>query len=353
MSAVAPKPFATQLLAWFDLYGRHDLPWQHPRTPYRVWLSEVMLQQTQVATVIPYFQRFEEAFPRVEDLADAEVDQVMRLWAGLGYYARARNLKRTAEIVAKEFAGIFPDSQEALESLPGIGHSTAGAILSLGFGKRAAILDGNVKRVLARVFAVDGWPGQTQVLKKLWSLSEALTPRARVTDYNQAMMDLGATLCTRSAPRCDACPLSDVCLARAASSQRDYPGKKPKKKKPQRSETFLILRHNGKIYLERRPATGIWGGLWSLPQVTDSTAADQWLASRQVTGSLTQLEPLAHSFTHYDLMLEPLQVDCDRVPISVAEADAAGWFGASDLDAVGLPAPIAKLLVTVMTLSKA
>ncbi len=303
-----------------------------------------MLQQTQVATVIPYFQKFEAAYPDVHALALADNDAVMQLWAGLGYYARARNLKRTAEIVANDLAGEFPDSVEALTELPGIGRSTAGAIMSLGHGRRAAILDGNVKRVLARAFAIEGWPGRSQVLRELWALAETLTPTDRVAQFNQAMMDLGATICTRSSPRCEQCPFVKDCEANATGRQVDFPGRKPKKAKPKKSATLVILRAAGQVFLERRPARGIWGGLWSLPEFEDRIAAEAWLTQCGLTASLMVGEQLDHSFTHYDLAIEPLIADCAALPPEVADTDAKGWFAAGDLKAIGSPAPVAKLL---------
>ena len=263
-------PFSERLLAWFDEHGRKTLPWQQDRTPYRVWVSEIMLQQTQVATVIPYYERFMARFPKVADLAQAPIDDVLSLWTGLGYYARARNLHKTACIVAEEYDGKFPDSVEGLESLPGIGRSTAGAILTLGHGRWAPILDGNVKRVLARYHAIEGWPGRSDVLAALWRASEAVTPRHRTADYTQGIMDLGATLCTKSKPECLFCPMTEDCQARISGTQATYPGKKPKKKIPTRDTHFIIcVDSQGQVLLERRPPSGIWGGLWSFPEASN------------------------------------------------------------------------------------
>lgn len=380
---LTPEQFATRLLEWFDQHGRHDLPWQHPRTPYRVWLSEIMLQQTQVSTVIPYFERFEQRFPDVHALAAATDDEVMRLWAGLGYYARARNLKKAAERVSKEFAGDFPETVDALSELPGIGRSTAGAVRSLGFGKRAAILDGNVKRVLARVHSVDGWPGKSSVLAQLWEIAERLTPDHRVSDYNQAMMDLGALLCTRSKPDCKQCPFETDCTALASGTPERFPGKKPRKVKPQRATLMLIVRHQDSVLLERRPPTGIWGGLWSLPEVwhqpADLLESDQpndavevvsqtpsrfelpdhadfdslskesavmkWLTYQGLRiDSMAPQSVLRHSFSHYDLDIEPLVVTIESERAAVNEPVGLQWFGKTEIDAIGLPAPVAKLV---------
>ncbi|RMF13376.1 MAG: A/G-specific adenine glycosylase, partial [Gammaproteobacteria bacterium] len=258
--------FAHSVLQWFDRHGRHDLPWQHPRTPYRVWVSEIMLQQTQVATVIPYFERFMTAFPTLEALADATEDEVLALWAGLGYYARGRNLRRAAVQLVEEGRRTLPDTLDGLMALPGIGRSTAGAILSMGFGIRAPILDGNVKRVLCRHEAIEGWPGERRVEQQLWELSESLTPRDRVDDYTQAIMDLGATVCTRSRPACDLCPLRATCQARQKGLETVLPHPRPRRTLPERHATALILLDaEGRCLMEKRPSPGIWGGLWCPP----------------------------------------------------------------------------------------
>jgi len=261
------KPLdADTLLAWFDTHGRHDLPWQHPRTPYRVWISEIMLQQTQVSTVVPYFERFLQRFPDVHSLAAAAQDDVLALWSGLGYYARARNLHRAAQHIVERHDGKFPTTLEAWLALPGIGRSTAGAILAQAFEQRQPILDGNVRRVLARYHAIDGWPGDRAVQDQLWKRAEAATPHRRIADYTQAIMDLGATVCTRT-PRCNQCPLSTGCGAHRLGRTADFPGRRPRKTLPVRLTAMLVLRdENGRILLVRRPPTGIWGGLWSLPE---------------------------------------------------------------------------------------
>ncbi|MFA5493484.1 MAG: A/G-specific adenine glycosylase [Porticoccaceae bacterium] len=336
--------FATRLLRWFDRHGRKDLPWQHDITPYRVWLSEIMLQQTQVSTVIPYFERFTSAFPCVETLAAAPIDQVLHLWTGLGYYARARNLHRAAQIISGEHGGIFPDNVEALSELPGIGRSTAGAIVSIAFRQRAVILDGNVKRVLGRHQAVAGWPGETAVAARLWSIAERNTPSRRVADYTQAIMDLGATLCTRTRPRCGECPVRADCAALAAGQPTAYPGKKPRKTLPVKT-AFLLVIHDGqgRVLLEQRPATGIWGGLWSFPEAArqeDIPAVSQHLgiAARQIHPA----EPRRHTFSHYHLDYTPVHIHGRAAP-RIGEAEQL-WVDPANFGKIGLPAPIKALL---------
>ena len=269
------KLFSQSVLTWFDKHGRKHLPWQQNITPYRVWLSEIMLQQTQVATVIPYFERFTAQFPDVHSLAIAPIDQVLHLWTGLGYYARARNLHRCAQTVVAQYDGEFPSTVKTLCELTGIGRSTAGAIVSIAFQQRAAILDGNVKRVLARYHAVEGWPGQTETLNQLWEIAEQYTPDKRANDYTQAMMDMGATLCMRTKPSCERCPLQSGCIAYAQGAQNRYPSKKPKKDIPVKSVQLLMLRDPaGDILLQQRPPQGIWGGLWSFPELHSERNAE-------------------------------------------------------------------------------
>ena len=335
--------FADRVLAWYDVYGRMNLPWQ-VRDAYRVWVSEIMLQQTQVRTVIPYYERFMQRFPDVVSLADAPVDDVLHHWSGLGYYARARNLHRAAGIVRDEHGGAFPTAFDDVTALPGIGRSTAGAILSLAAGQRHAILDGNVKRVLARHHAVDGWPGRTAVQNALWAVAEERTPDERVADYTQAIMDLGATLCTRSRPRCGDCPVTADCAARLAGTIDRYPGKKPKTDKPLKATTMLLAVADGAVYLERRPPSGIWGGLWSFPEI-DASDADDW--SRRLGGEARHVEhwdPLRHSFSHYDLDIRPLLVAVGRPSTSVKDCDDALWYRLDAEPPGGLAAPVKKLL---------
>ena len=336
-----------RVLDWFDHYGRKDLPWQHDINPYRVWLSEIMLQQTQVNTVIPYFQRFTAALPAVEDLAAADEDQVLHLWTGLGYYSRARNLHKTAQRVCADHRGAFPNTVEQLCELPGIGRSTAGAIVSIAFQRPAAILDGNVKRVLARYHAVDGWPGQTAVANTLWQFAEAHSPGERVADYSQAMMDLGATLCTRSKPACPLCPLSDDCLAREQGNPGHYPGKKPKKALPVKTTQMLIIKNpDGEVLLEKRPATGIWGGLWIFPQLdSDADAARHCLDNFGETPQhIDCWQRYRHTFSHYHLDISPVVIQLNKVPATAMEANRQLWYNVQQPAEVGLAAPIKKLL---------
>jgi A/G-specific adenine glycosylase len=342
------KPLAQRLLRWYDLEGRHDLPWQHPRTPYRVWLAEVMLQQTQVATVIPYFLRFVETFTSLRELAAATPDDVLALWSGLGYYSRARNLHRAARLCVERHGGNLPRNFDALAALPGIGRSTAGAILAQAHGLRFAILDGNVKRVLARYHGVRGWPGQASVTAQLWEFAERHTPRTRLVDYTQAIMDLGATLCTRARPSCPACPLARDCVAHRDGLAAALPERKPARALPTRRTLLLLLRDTqGRILLERRPATGVWAQLWSLPEAADLAAARQRAAEHAVVRptALRKLPRILHAFTHYKLHATPVEI---RVRTSVvADAPDRRWLGLDEAAALGLPAPIRKLIATL------
>lgn len=337
--------FSKALLRWFDQHGRKNLPWQHPITPYRVWLSEVMLQQTQVETVIPYFERFLEQFPRVEDLAAAEQDEVLHLWTGLGYYARARNLHKCAQMVAEEFDGEFPSDIEQLVSLPGIGRSTACAIASIAFGKPTAILDGNVKRVLTRFHAVSGWPGKPAVEKLLWEHAQAHMPKKRCGDYTQAIMDLGATLCTRSKPSCLICPMQKACEAFEQKAAANYPEKKPKKATPEKSTVMLIAENSrGEVFLAQRPQQGIWGGLWSLPEFTTTDdALTHCQAHLGKVKSSRQWGVMTHVFSHYKLHITPLHVKL-KTHLALAEPNQQLWYSADANHKVGLAAPVKKLL---------
>ncbi|MFT7561417.1 MAG: A/G-specific adenine glycosylase [Flavobacteriales bacterium] len=338
--------FATLLLNWFDQHGRKNLPWQKPLSAYRVWLSEVMLQQTQVDTVVPYFERFLKRFPKLEDLAKAEQDEVLHLWTGLGYYARARNLHKCAQIVQEQHNGQFPQTQEALEQLPGIGRSTAAAIASIAFGQASAILDGNVKRVLARFHAVEGWPGKAPVLKTLWHAAEEKMPSQRCGDYSQAIMDLGATLCTRSQPACERCPMNTGCSAYAQGRSTDYPNKKPKTHKPTKHCKMLIIYNpDGGIFLEQRPSNGIWGGLWSLPELEIDADESQYLAKRfGVTHKVLRLEQIKHVFSHYTLMIQPIKIQLKKTPAQVSESETSLWYRIDSPQKIGLAAPVKKLL---------
>ena len=341
----APTEFADRLLDWFDEHGRKDLPWQSPKDPYRTWVSEIMLQQTQVQTVIPYFKRFMTSFPDVVALADAARDEVLQHWSGLGYYARARNLHKAAQILRDEHGGNFPDTLEAVMALPGIGRSTAGAILSLSMDQRHAILDGNVKRVLARHEAIDGWPGTTSVAKELWEVAERRTPRERVADYTQAIMDLGATLCTRGNPACERCPVAADCAAHKLGSVANFPGRKPRKDKPLRSTTMVLARQDGHLFLERRPEAGIWGGLWSLPEVNGQGVED-WCRKRLGAEPevIERWEPLRHGFSHYDLDIRPIVVRVAAPLSKVADCADAGWHRLDEQLPGGVAAPVSKLI---------
>jgi len=337
---------ATRLLAWFDQHGRHDLPWQKDPTPYRVWVSEIMLQQTQVTTVIPYYQRFMQSFPDLESLADASQDDVLAHWSGLGYYARARNLHKSAQTIHTEYQGVFPDTQEGLEALPGIGRSTAGAIRALAMGQHAVILDGNVKRVLCRHNAITGWPGKSDVMKELWVLAGKFTPKKRVAAFTQAIMDLGATVCTRSNPQCKICPLAVTCTANAQQNPTVYPEKKPPKVKPQRAETHLILINRaGQVYLERRPEKGIWGGLWAFPVLEENQTRQEWLSAhgfREVKSE--PMRNVNHKFTHFDLSITPMQTWVDVAQVGEVDTSVSSWVDPGAEPPGGVPAPIAKLL---------
>jgi A/G-specific adenine glycosylase len=345
------SPIAPRLLRWYAKHGRSNLPWQHPRSAYRVWLSEVMLQQTQVATVISYFLRFVEKFPDLASLAAAPLDDVFAAWSGLGYYSRARNLQRTAQLCVANHDGDLPRDFDALAALPGIGRSTAGAILAQAHGLRFPILDGNVKRVLSRWRGVKGWPGATAISRKLWTIAEKQTPRSRIVDYTQAIMDLGATVCVRARPRCDDCPLAGDCIALAQGLTAKLPERKPARKIPTRSTIMLVLRDSqGRLLIERRPPTGVWAGLWSLPEANDQATAKRDAAryGGRVNGKSTfaPLPPFVHGFSHYRLEVTPLslQVTTGR---QIADDPDRRWVQPEQAAALGLPAPVRKLIATL------
>jgi len=298
-------PFANAVLAWYEKFGRKDLPWQKNKTFYTVWLSEVMLQQTQVATVIPYFERFIKTFPNITALANAPLDEVLHLWTGLGYYARARNLHKAAQTLRDHYQGQFPQTFEAVLSLSGIGRSTAGAILSSVLDLPYPILDGNVKRVLARCFAIKGWAGEKAVENQLWQLSASVTPTTQVAAFNQAMMDLGAMVCTRTKPKCTLCPLNRQCLAHQQQNYHDYPGKKPKKALPERETYFLILAKNHQVYLEKRENTGLWGGLYCFPQFETKADLLGYLAKQGIS-HYQEWMSFRHTFSHFHLAIHPI-----------------------------------------------
>lgn len=339
--------FANRVLAWFDVHGRKTLPWQLGVTPYRVWISEIMLQQTQVITVIPYFNKFMESFPNVASLANAEEDAVLSHWSGLGYYARARNLHKTAKIITHELGGELPTTTEQLQELPGIGRSTAGAILSLSHGFHEAILDGNVKRVLARCFAVEGWPGKSDVLKKLWHLSEQVTPSGRTANYNQAMMDLGASLCSRTKPVCTECPLDDICIAKQQNKQTEYPGKKPRKVIPVRNTVMILAKDNDQVLLYKRPPSGIWGGLWSLPEIDSVESLGAWCEQAGVElKSKPQVHAeFRHTFSHFHLEIKAITIDVAIMSNTLMEDRERVWYKCGS-NVGGMAAPVARILTS-------
>ncbi len=348
MSSPDPSRIVPALLAWWDAHGRHDLPWQQQPTPYRVWVSEIMLQQTQVATVLRYYPRFMADFPDVVALADAPLDHVLHRWSGLGYYARARHLHRAAGIVRDVHGGGVPTDFAALAALPGIGRSTAGAILALATGARHAILDGNVRRVLSRVFMVEGHAGQAAVLRRLWALAEACTPAARVADYTQAIMDLGAGPCARRRPACADCPLEAQCAARAAGATARLPAAKPRRVRPSRCTVLVLARRaDGAVLLERRPPSGLWGGLWGLPALDAPDAVGDWCAARfgGPPATLTRLPVLHHAFTHFDLAITPIEARLGAHP--GAPDGEYLWYDPRRPAEVGLAAPVARLLASV------
>ena len=348
------QELAARLLRWHAQHGRHDLPWQQPRTPYRVWISEIMLQQTQVRTAIPYFNAFMASFPDLQSLAAATLDAVLSRWAGLGYYARARNLHKTARIVASCHDGKLPEDLESLQALPGIGRSTAGAILAMGYQRRAAILDANVKRVLCRHEAVRLWPGSAAASRALWTIAETHTPLEQIADYTQAIMDLGATVCTARRPSCDRCPLQGSCKALRCNLVDQLPVRKAARVLPVRHRwAFFRLRDDGRIYLQRRAPVGVWGGLWSLPESDASGTADAareavrrgWLDDHELPEVLPEIR---HTFSHYHLVLHPLMIRTRGAPhfTESGVCDNEGdWFPPHEPVLPGLPAPIRKWLL--------
>lgn len=325
--------FSKIILNWFKKYGRKDLPWQKDISPYRVWISEIMLQQTQVNTVIPYYQKFMKRFPDVKSLAKAPEDEILHLWTGLGYYARARNLHKAAKIIVTEFNNHFPDTLESLQLLPGIGRSTAGAILSIAFQKPAAILDGNVKRVLSRFLAVNN-------IDMLWNHAESFVPKKNPHHYAQAMMDLGAMICTRTKPKCDLCPLEKYCEASLTDRIPEFPGKKSSKVLPIKQTVLLVLKNkSGQVLLEKRPSMGIWGGLWSLPEFIDEKAI---LKKYSGIKKLKVLAPFRHTFSHYHLDITPIEGQLERV-----KNEGGVWFDPQKPSKLGLSAPVKKILMSV------
>lgn len=342
---MTPSEFQTAVLDWFDQHGRKNLPWQQEISAYSVWVSEIMLQQTQVATVIPYYQRFMQRFPNVQALARAPQDDVLHHWTGLGYYARARNLHKTAQIVNSNHCGEFPNSVDALQELPGIGRSTAGAICAIAYKKRATILDGNVKRVLARFQAIPGWPGKADTLKALWAVAESFTPAHRIADYTQAMMDLGATLCMRSSPACQHCPLNESCQAFVQGNPQDYPGKKPKRALPVKNCCFLvIINSDGEILLQKNPPTGLWGSLWQFPQCESEDDISITCDKLGISCEQTRKYPVQrHTFSHFHLDYQPIALTTTGYN-TLSEDKNQVWYNRQNPLSLGLPKPVKALL---------
>jgi A/G-specific adenine glycosylase len=342
------SPFAQRIVRWQRSHGRHTLPWQQTRDPYRVWLSEIMLQQTQVATVQRYFEPFLQRFPRIDDLANAPLDEVLSLWSGLGYYSRARNMHRCAQAVMQDWGGAFPANASDLAKLPGIGRSTAAAIAAFCFGERVAILDGNVKRVLTRAFGFDADLSVQRNEHDLWALAESLLPRAGIEAYSQGLMDLGATLCTSRNPACKSCPVRADCVAAATGTQQDYPVKSKRLRRGTREHVWLLLVWRGQVWLERRPDRGVWAGLWSLPEFESMRMFEG--ASAAWPGRAEALPSFVHVLTHLDWTLHPVRwafsarTGAARVAKVVAAWPAGRWFGADEALALGLPAPLRRLL---------
>ena len=341
------KTFAVRVLHWYDLHGRHDLPWQKDKSLYRIWVSEIMLQQTQVVTVIPYFEKFMQHFPDISRLAQASQDEVLLHWAGLGYYSRARNLHKASVIISEQHDGQFPQQYGDVLALPGIGRSTAGAILAQALDQRHAILDGNVKRVLTRYQAIAGWPGQKQVEKQLWQLAATCTPEQNVAAYTQAIMDLGATVCKRSSPNCESCPLNNDCIAFQQNLVAELPTKKVKKALPVREKRFLIIcNEHGEYLMEKRPPSGIWGGLWSLPEMAMDEPIDRAVRKNwQLTVNKHQdLPAFRHTFSHFHLDITPCEVEVEPVIRAIADAGRYQWH--ADISLLALAAPVSAIFQT-------
>ncbi len=352
ITAASASQFNQSILAWFHLQGRKHLPWQQNKTPYRVWISEIMLQQTQVATVIPYYQRFMASFPTITELANASEDSVLHHWTGLGYYARARNLHKAAKIMRDQHQGEFPQDIEQVIALPGIGRSTAGAILSLSLKQHHAILDGNVKRVLARYYLVEGHNAQAKFEKALWPIAETLTPAKKVEHYNQAMMDMGAMICTRTKPLCQQCPVMAGCLAYAANEQANFPQKKPKKTTPVKQTVMLIPRVDNQVLMEKRPPAGIWGGLYCFIELTDKSAISDTLTELGLKlENTTKLTEFRHTFSHFHLDIEPILADCTlSANTLINEPGHYNWYKLNDINTVGLAASSCKILDEIIQL---
>jgi A/G-specific adenine glycosylase len=344
-----PNQFSKRLLQWYDQYGRKTLPWRENISPYRVWISEIMLQQTQVKTVIPYFQKFIQRFPSLDDLADAHEDEVLHRWTGLGYYSRARNLQQTAKIIQATYSGLFPDKLETLLALPGIGRSTAGAILAIAFNQAAPILDGNVKRILTRFHAIGGSPASIAVNRQLWSWAKLYTPDKRVADYTQAIMDLGANVCTRCKPQCTVCPIANGCSAHQQNQETAFPYPKIKKIIPIRNITMLIF-HDPiykRVFLERRPPAGVWGGLWSFPECPNEEDINSWSQQRYgiYSSKSKQLAAIKHKLTHFQMDITPIYFHISaKLADRVLDSDNQIWYNLEQPSVRGFAAPVQRLL---------
>ena len=341
--------FSKLVLTWFACHGRKDLPWQENKNPYRIWLSEIMLQQTQVVTVIPYYLRFTSSFPNLNILSKASLDNVLEHWSGLGYYARARNLHKTSIYIKDHYDGHFPLDFDQLIDLPGIGRSTAGAILALSDNQIYPILDGNVKRVLARYHAIKGWPGKKKVEDQLWDIAKGHLPKINIANYTQAMMDLGATICTRSKPRCSSCPLKQTCLAHSLGEENLYPTKKKNTPKPHRVTYVILLRNEDKILMEKRPESGIWGGLYSLPELDNKDDLERWIKERAdcYPSKVTFKEDIRHVFSHYSLDIKPIEVRIASSFSKVKLRAVESWVSKDSFDQLGLAAPIKRLIKSI------
>ena len=335
--------FSGKLIEWQRRHGRHHLPWQIDRDPYRIWVSEIMLQQTQVGTVIPYFERFMGRFPDVASLACADEEEVLTYWAGLGYYARGRNLHRAAQCIMEQHQGLFPHQFEHVVALPGVGRSTAAAISAFAYGERRAILDGNVKRVLARAFGIEGWPGDKKLEARLWQLSESLLPETDIETYTQALMDLGATICTRGKPKCTQCPFAAECVALARDCVASLPAPRPRKPMPERSATLMVIRHGRDVLLVKRPASGIWGGLWSLPEAAGDSAAACMQLTGRAPARVEELQGFTHTFTHFRLSILPLVLTLDTHAPAAAKPGAV-WMDHGDAVNAAIPKPVKTIL---------
>jgi A/G-specific adenine glycosylase len=340
--------FAKELLKWFDGNGRKNLPWQNPRSAYFVWVSEVMLQQTQVATVINYFEKFVTRFATLEALANASLDEVLTYWAGLGYYSRARNLHHCAQIIQQQYHGQFPSDITQLEQLPGIGQSTAGAIIAQAFDQFAVILDGNVKRVLCRYHAIDTPPNNSATQRTLWQFARQHTPQSRLADYTQAIMDLGALICTRSKPKCPQCPLVGSCIAFKTNQISNFPIKKITKSLPEQERFFLLfINQKQEILMERQPPLGIWGSLWSLPTANTLDELSYHLTQKQLANK-QDLAILNHRFSHFKLKIKPILIKSNFKKLQIAENSMQQWIALDQIHTLAMPTPITKILNSYM-----